>query len=73
MQTPPHCSPLAGEVPMSRPLKSQFRSQRLKPLSPTCQARADTVVIDTAAISKKIDKTDETFILIILFKNKPNS
>jgi hypothetical protein len=65
MQMPPHCSPLAGEQLMSCPLKSQFQSQRDKPLSPTCQSRADTVVIDTAEINKKIDNTDEAFSILI--------
>jgi hypothetical protein len=66
MQMPPHWSPAAGTQRMSRPLKSQFMSQRVKPPSPNCQWRADTVVIDTAAISKKIDKTDEAFIFILI-------
>jgi hypothetical protein len=70
MHMPPHWSPLAGTQRMSRPLKSQFQSQRAKPASPTCQWRADTVIIDTAAINKKIDKTDEIFILFQSIETK---
>ncbi|XP_046647736.1 acetylcholine receptor subunit alpha-like 2 [Daphnia pulicaria] len=33
------------------------RSQRDKPLSPSCQIRADAVDIDTAVVSRKIDQT----------------
>jgi hypothetical protein len=65
MQMPPHWSPAAGTQRMSRPLKSQSMSQRVKPPSPNFQTRADTVVIDTAAINKKIDKTDEIFFILI--------
>jgi hypothetical protein len=43
--------------PMTLPTKWQLLSQRTKPLSPIFQNRADTVVIDTAAMSRKIDKT----------------
>jgi hypothetical protein len=57
MQMPPHCSPRLGIEPMTLPTKWQLLSQRTKPLSPIFQNRADTVVIDTTAMSRKIDKT----------------
>jgi hypothetical protein len=62
MQMPPHCSLLAGNWPMSCPLKSQSLSKRVKPFVPTFQLRADTVVIDdTAAINRTIDETFNLF------------